>query len=135
MRVRFICFIGMLVFWTLSRVYSQPSIPASISLGSPVPGPSVDSLLMAYGDFLDQVLRNHPIAVQADLQTEIGEANLLAAKGGFDPKLKSGFSHEETALIMGWSMKDVEEMIRVYVDVDQVVSAAIARMERKDGDI
>ena len=46
--------------------------------------------------------------------------------------LKSGFSHEETALIMGWSMKDVEEMIRVYVDVDQVVSAAIARMERKD---
>ncbi len=46
--------------------------------------------------------------------------------------LKSGFSHEETALIMGWSMKDVEEMIRVYVDVDQVVSAAIARMEKKD---
>lgn len=46
--------------------------------------------------------------------------------------LKSGFSHEETALIMGWSMKDVEEMIRIYVDADQVVSAAIARMEKKD---
>lgn len=46
--------------------------------------------------------------------------------------LKAGFSAEEVALIMGWSLKDVEEMIRVYVDVDQVVSAAIARMERKD---
>ena len=43
-----------------------------------------------------------------------------------------GFTFEEIGLAVGWSKNTVEEMIRVYVDVDQVVSAAIARMEKKD---
>ncbi len=46
--------------------------------------------------------------------------------------VKIGFKFEEIGLAVGWSPDTVEEMIRVYVDVDQVVSAAIARMERKD---
>jgi hypothetical protein len=33
------------------------------------------------------VLRNHPLAKQANLQPEIGESYLLKAKGSFDPKV------------------------------------------------
>jgi hypothetical protein len=37
--------------------------------------------------FQELVLRNHPLAKQANLQPEVGESNLLKAKGGFDPKV------------------------------------------------
>jgi outer membrane protein TolC len=37
--------------------------------------------------FQELVLRNHPLAKLANLQPEMGESNLLKAKGGFDPKV------------------------------------------------
>jgi outer membrane protein TolC len=42
---------------------------------------------MSFEGFMKLVKENHPIAQQANLQLERGEANLLAAKGGFDPQL------------------------------------------------
>ena len=72
-------------------------LPAQRPFPAPPPetqGPSVDSLLMEYSDFLDQVLNNHPIAVQADLQPQMGDANLRTARGAFDPKLGSGLSQK-----------------------------------------
>lgn len=43
--------------------------------------------IMSFNDFMKIVKENHPIARQAELQLERGQANLLAAKGGFDPQL------------------------------------------------
>lgn len=34
----------------------------------------------------EMVIKNHPLARQANLQPKIGEAQILAARGGFDPK-------------------------------------------------
>jgi len=45
---------------------------------------------------------------------------------------KAGFSIEEIAMIMGWSVADTEEMIKVYVDIDDVIAASITRLERRD---
>ncbi|MBK9336911.1 MAG: TolC family protein [Lewinellaceae bacterium] len=48
----------------------------------------------AYWDwaaFRSQVLRHHPMALQADLFVEQGRAQLLRARGGFDPKLYGDF--------------------------------------------
>lgn len=37
--------------------------------------------------FMQMVRDNHPVAAQADLQLQRGEANLRSARGGFDPRL------------------------------------------------
>lgn len=44
--------------------------------------------------FRSQVLRQHPVARQADFLTEQGSAQLLRAKGGFDPKLYGDFDNK-----------------------------------------
>lgn len=46
-----------------------------------------DSTSLSLDQFLDLVRAWHPMARQADLQLKLGEARLLAARGGFDPKL------------------------------------------------
>ncbi len=48
---------------------------------------SQDSIILSYESFSRQVQQHHPVAVQANLQQLYGEASLLTAKGGFDPKL------------------------------------------------
>jgi outer membrane protein TolC len=37
--------------------------------------------------FFEIVLKNHPLAKQAQLQTQLGEKEILYAQGGFDPKI------------------------------------------------
>lgn len=47
-----------------------------------------DSLLeFSVEDFVQLVRSHHPVAAQADLQLQRGEANLRSARGGFDPQL------------------------------------------------
>lgn len=45
-------------------------------------------------EYISSVLQFHPIAIQADLKGEIGNAKLLKAKGWFDPKLSSGYDQK-----------------------------------------
>jgi outer membrane protein TolC len=42
--------------------------------------------------FRQQVLSNHPLAKQADLYRDMGEASLLRARGGFDPKTYANYT-------------------------------------------
>jgi outer membrane protein TolC len=42
---------------------------------------------LPYDIFIDLVRTNHPVAKQAALRPQTGEANLLKSKGAFDPKL------------------------------------------------
>jgi outer membrane protein TolC len=43
--------------------------------------------ILTYGQFMDIVMDHHPLAYSSNLQKDFNEANLLMAKGGFDPKL------------------------------------------------
>lgn len=45
-----------------------------------------DTTILSYEAFLERVKNHHPLARQAMLQQEIGEASVLQARGGFDPK-------------------------------------------------
>lgn len=49
----------------------------------------VDSLTLSYNDFIANVLVYHPIAKQAQLRQDLGDAEKLNALGNFDPKLSS----------------------------------------------
>ncbi|NRA93227.1 MAG: TolC family protein [Psychroserpens sp.] len=47
-----------------------------------------DSLILSFSEYLGYVKKFHPIAKQAELTLQIGQANLMKARGGFDPKVE-----------------------------------------------
>ncbi|MEH6535982.1 MAG: TolC family protein [Psychroserpens sp.] len=47
-----------------------------------------DSIVLSFSEYLGYVKTYHPIAKQADLSLQIGQANLMKARGGFDPKVE-----------------------------------------------
>lgn len=53
-----------------------------------------DSMLIDYKSFVEYVLNNHPIAQQAALKNQMASAEMLDARGLFDPTIKSSFDHK-----------------------------------------
>ena len=47
-----------------------------------------DSLVLSFDEYLGYVKKFHPVAKQAELHIQIGQANLMKARGGFDPKIE-----------------------------------------------
>ena len=47
-----------------------------------------DTLVLNFSEYLGYVKKFHPIAKQAELVIPIGQANLMRARGGFDPKVE-----------------------------------------------
>lgn len=47
-----------------------------------------DTLILSFSEYLAYVKKFHPIAKQAELTIQIGQANLMKARGGFDPKVE-----------------------------------------------
>lgn len=50
--------------------------------------------VFTYRDFYDLVIKNHPILKQANTLSDQAKAELLMARGGFDPKLEAGFDRK-----------------------------------------
>lgn len=50
---------------------------------------------LGFDEYLDQVLRYHPVARQADLTAEAGRARLRIARGAFDPVVEAGYDVKE----------------------------------------
>lgn len=47
-----------------------------------------DSIVLSFSEYLGYVKKFHPIAKQAELTLQFGQANLMKARGGFDPKIE-----------------------------------------------
>lgn len=58
-------------------------------------GQEGDSLVLNFREYLGYVKKYHPIAKQAELVIAIGEANLMKARGGFDPKVEVDYERKE----------------------------------------
>lgn len=54
-----------------------------------------DSLVLGFKEYLGYVKKYHPVAKQAQLNISIGQANLMKARGGFDPKVEVDFDRKE----------------------------------------
>ncbi len=50
---------------------------------------------LSFADYIDLVKTEHPLAKQANLKVDEGNANLTKARGGFDPKLEGDFNTKE----------------------------------------
>jgi outer membrane protein TolC len=57
-------------------------------------GTLVAQEIVSEEEFIQLVIKYHPIAIQADLREDIGNAKLLKAKGWFDPKLSSDYNQK-----------------------------------------
>ncbi|MEP0676561.1 MAG: transporter, partial [Nonlabens ulvanivorans] len=49
---------------------------------------ALDSTEMSFREYMGFVKAHHPIAKQAQLLIDGGQANLLRSRGGFDPKIE-----------------------------------------------
>ncbi len=54
-----------------------------------------DSIVLRFNEYLGYVKKYHPIAKQAQLTLGIGQANLMKARGGFDPKIEVDYDRKE----------------------------------------
>jgi len=54
-----------------------------------------DTLTLTFKEYLGYVKQFHPIAKQANLKLEEGQANLIKARGGFDPKLEVDYNRKD----------------------------------------
>jgi outer membrane protein TolC len=57
-------------------------------------GQDTDPLTLNFREYLGYVKKYHPIAKQAELVLAIGEANLMKARGGFDPKVEVDYDRK-----------------------------------------
>jgi outer membrane protein TolC len=62
--------------------------------------------VMSYEKFLERVLEHHPMLYQAELKIREGEATVLKARGGFDPKLSSSMNEKDFESIDYYSHVD-----------------------------
>ena len=61
----------------------------------PVYSQSDSSLIFTYEEFLHHVIHHHPIAKQATLNINMGQAKLLTARGNLDPVVSSSLNQKE----------------------------------------
>ncbi|MCB0371608.1 MAG: transporter, partial [Muricauda sp.] len=54
-----------------------------------------DTLVLGFKEYLGYVKKYHPIAKQAQLNIAVGQANLMKARGGFDPKVEVDYERKE----------------------------------------
>lgn len=54
-----------------------------------------DSVVLRFNEYLGYVKKFHPIAKQAELTLGIGQANLMKARGGFDPKIEVDYDRKD----------------------------------------
>ncbi len=66
-----------------------------ICMTSALHGQDVDTLVLNFREYLGYVKKYHPVAKQAELNIDIGQANLMKARGGFDPKIEVDYDRKE----------------------------------------
>jgi len=76
-----------------------------------------DSLMMSFNEYLGFVKQYHPIAKQAQLTISIGQANLMKARGGFDPKIEVDYERKEFKGTEYWDRLNATFKIPTYFGI------------------
>ncbi len=51
--------------------------------------------MLSFEEYIGYVKKHHPLIKQSELTLSIGEANLLRARGGFDPKIEADYNRKK----------------------------------------
>ncbi|WP_343488101.1 TolC family protein [Allomuricauda sp. d1] len=77
-----------------------------------------DSLVLNFNEYLGYVKKYHPVAKQAQLTIDIGQANLMRARGGFDPKIEVDYDRKEFKDTLYWGRLNATFKIPTYFGVE-----------------
>lgn len=54
-----------------------------------------ETMVLSFNEYLGYVKKHHPIVKQSNLVVDIGQANLIRSRGGFDPKIEVDFDRKQ----------------------------------------
>ena len=77
-----------------------------------------DTLMLQFNEYLGYVKKYHPIAKQAQLTISIGQAKLMKARGGFDPKLELDYTRKRFKGTQYWDRLNAAFKIPTYYGVE-----------------
>lgn len=77
-----------------------------------------DSLVLQFKEYLGYVKKYHPIAKQAELTIETGQANLMKARGGFDPKIEVDYAKKAFKEIEYWDRLNATFKIPTWYGIE-----------------
>lgn len=77
-----------------------------------------DSLVLRFDEYLGYVKKYHPIARQAQLTVSIGQANLMKARGGFDPKIEVDYEKKQFKDSEYWDRLNATFKIPTYFGIE-----------------
>lgn len=77
-----------------------------------------DTLMLKFNEYLGYVKKYHPIAKQAQLTISIGQANLMKARGGFDPKIEVDYDRKEFKETEYWDRLNATFKIPTYFGIE-----------------
>ncbi len=77
-----------------------------------------DTLILNFNEYLGYVKKYHPIAKQAQLTISIGQANLMKARGGFDPKIEADYEKKELKGTEYWDRLNATFKIPTYFGIE-----------------
>lgn len=77
-----------------------------------------DTLVLNFNEYLGYVKKYHPIAKQAQLTISIGQANLMKARGGFDPKIEADYDRKELKGTDYWERLNATFKIPTYFGIE-----------------
>ena len=81
-------------------------------------GAQSDSLVLQFDEYLGYVKKYHPVAKQAQLTVSMGQANLMKARGGFDPKIEVDYEKKEFSGSEYWDRLNATFKIPTYFGIE-----------------
>ncbi|PRX56559.1 TolC family protein [Flagellimonas meridianipacifica] len=77
-----------------------------------------DTVVLKFKEFLGYVKKYHPVAKQAQLTISIGQANLMKARGGFDPKIEVDYNRKEFSGTEYWDRLNATFKIPTWYGIE-----------------
>lgn len=77
-----------------------------------------DTLVLGFNEYLGYVKKHHPIARQAQLTISIAQANLMKARGGFDPKIEIDYDRKQFKDTEYWDRLNGTFKIPTYFGIE-----------------
>ena len=86
-----------------------------------------DSSVLTFSSFYSQVVQNHPLAKQANLLTAAAKAELLAARGAFDPVISTNYSNKQTDGNNSYTYFEPQLKVPTLIGVDLNAGMALTK--------
>ncbi len=83
-----------------------------------IPSTTLGTEILSFEEYLGYVKNYHPVAKQAQLALTQGQAKVLKARGGFDPKLEAGYERKDFKDLEYYDLLDTKFKIPTWYGIE-----------------